>query len=135
MKADVVSAPEFLRAIANEKRLLVLEWLLDPTANFPPQVAGDLVEDGVCLGAIVRKLGISQPTGTAHMKVLAEAGLVEAKQIKTWVFFRPHRKAIIGALEDLQRRLTGPNAKIASGLNLALGARARRHRKDGRGAT
>jgi DNA-binding transcriptional ArsR family regulator len=103
----VMSAPEFLRALANEKRLLVLEWLLDPTANFPPQVDGDLVEDGVCLGAIVRKLGVSQPTGTAHMKVLTEARLVEAKQIKTWVFFRPHREAIAEALKDLQDRLSG----------------------------
>jgi DNA-binding transcriptional ArsR family regulator len=103
----MISAPGFLRALANEKRLLILEWLLSPTANFPPQVDGDLVEDGVCLGAIVRKLGVSQPTGTAHMKILTEAGLVEAKQIKTWVFFRPHRKAIGEALEDLQSRLAG----------------------------
>lgn len=107
MTAEVMSAPEFLRALANEKRLLILEWLLSPTANFPPQVDGDLVEDGVCLGAIVRKLGVRQPTGTAHMKILMEAGLVEARQIKTWVFFRPHRTAIAEALQDLQSRLAG----------------------------
>jgi DNA-binding transcriptional ArsR family regulator len=111
----MISAPGFLRALANEKRLLILEWLLSPTANFPPQVDGDLVEDGVCLGAIVRKLGVSQPTGTAHMKILTEAGLVEAKQIKTWVFFRPHRKAIADALEDLQSRLAGSGAALQPG--------------------
>jgi DNA-binding transcriptional ArsR family regulator len=102
---------EFLRAIANEKRLLILEWLLNPSQNFPPQADGDLVEDGVCLGAIVRKLGVSQPTGTAHMKILTEAGLVEAKQIKTWVFFRPHLKAIAEELQDLQSRLAKGRAK------------------------
>jgi ArsR family transcriptional regulator len=101
----MTSAPHFLRALANEKRLLVLGWLLNPTVNFPPQVDGDLVEDGVCLGAIVRKLAVSQPTGTAHMKVLTEAGLVEARQIKNWVFFRPNRETIAAALEDLRSRL------------------------------
>jgi len=103
----MTSTAAFLRALANEKRLLVLEWLMDPTANFPPQVDGDLVADGVCLGAIVRKLGVSQPTGTAHMKVLTEAGLVEARQIKNWVFFQPDRGAIADALEDLRGRLAG----------------------------
>lgn len=101
----MTSAPDFLRALANEKRLHVLEWLLNPTANFPPQVDGDLVADGVCLGAIVRKLAVSQPTGTAHMKILMEAGLIEARQIKNWVFFRPSREAIAVALEDLRSRL------------------------------
>jgi DNA-binding transcriptional ArsR family regulator len=46
----------------------------------------------------------------AHMKVLTEARLVEAKQIKTWVFFRPHREAIAEALKDLQDRLSGSRA-------------------------
>lgn len=101
----MTSTPEFLRALSNEKRLLVLGWLLDPAMNFPPQVDGDLVADGVCLGAIVRKLAVSQPTGTAHMKVLTEAGLVEARQIKNWVFFRPNREAITAAFEDLRGRL------------------------------
>lgn len=106
-------ASEFLRALSNEKRLLVLEWLLDPALNFPPQVDGDLVADGVCLGAIVRKLGVSQPTGTAHMKVLTEAGLVEARQIRNWVFFRPNREAISAAFEDLRGRLSvsGPDSR------------------------
>ena len=37
-----------IRALANERRLMILKWLKDPTAHFPPQVDGDLVEDGVC---------------------------------------------------------------------------------------
>jgi DNA-binding transcriptional ArsR family regulator len=111
METRMTSASDFLRALANEKRLLVLGWLLNPTANFPPQVDGDLVADGVCLGAIVRKLVVSQPTGTAHMKVLTETGLVEAKQIKNWVFFRPDREAIAAAFEDLRSRLAVSDLK------------------------
>ena len=39
---------EILKALANERRLQILDWLKDPVANFPPQVDGDLAGDGVC---------------------------------------------------------------------------------------
>ena len=42
--------------------LLILEWLRDPRAHFPPQRDGDLVRDGVCSLFIAGKLGVSQPT-------------------------------------------------------------------------
>ena len=77
-----------IRALANERRLQILEWLKDPVANFPPQVDGDLVEDGVCAVFIADKLGVSQPTLSEHMKVLSQAGLVRAKRIKQWTFYR-----------------------------------------------
>ena len=77
-----------LRALANERRLQILEWLKDPVANFPPQVDGDLVEDGVCAVWIADKLGVSQPTLSEHMKVLSQAGLVRARRIKQWTFYR-----------------------------------------------
>jgi len=106
----IPSTHDFLRALANEKRLLILEWLLDPLAYFPPQVDGDLMTDGVCLGAIARKLGVTQPTGTAHMKVLTEVGLVTPKQIKNWVFFRPCRETVVQSLSALNGRLAGAKA-------------------------
>jgi DNA-binding transcriptional ArsR family regulator len=53
-----------LRALANDKRLSILEWLRDPRAHFPPQADGDLVEDGVCGASIAGKLGVSQPTAS-----------------------------------------------------------------------
>ena len=83
-----MSIASALRALANERRLQILEWLKDPVANFPPQVDGDLVEDGVCGVWIAEKLGVSQPTLSEHMKVLSQAGLVRAKRIKQWTFYR-----------------------------------------------
>jgi DNA-binding transcriptional ArsR family regulator len=77
-----------LSALANEKRLRVLEWLKDPVRHFPPQVDGDLVEDGVCSLFIADKLGISQPTMSRHMKLLVDAGLVRPKRIKQWTFYK-----------------------------------------------
>jgi ArsR family transcriptional regulator len=91
-----------LRALANQRRLQILEWLKHPTAHFPPQVDGDLVEDGVCGVLLARKLGVSQPTLSEHMRVLTAAGLVRARRIKQWTFYRRDERSI-GALK---RRIT-----------------------------
>jgi DNA-binding transcriptional ArsR family regulator len=93
-ESNASSTAVALKAIANENRLRILGWLLDPTAHFPPQRDGDLIEDGVCVGFITQKIGLSQPTVTSHMSILAEAGLVTPKKIKNWVFYKPDRKRI-----------------------------------------
>ena len=83
-----MSIEKAIRALANERRLQILEWLKDPEAHFPPQADGDLVKDGVCLVYIAEKLGVSQPTATEHMKVLSQAGIVRPKRIKQWTFYK-----------------------------------------------
>jgi ArsR family transcriptional regulator len=90
-----------LKALGNENRLQILKWILSPTAHFPAQRDGDLVEDGVCVGFITQKIGLTQPTVTSHMKVLAEAELVASKQIKNWVFYKPNRDRLERALAQL----------------------------------
>lgn len=85
---------EIARALANERRLQILEWLKDPRAHFPPQRDGDLVEDGVCALFIAEKLGISQPTLSEHMKLLTQAGLVRATRIRQWTFYRRDEERI-----------------------------------------
>src|SRR5215470_6833096 len=83
-----------LRALANDKRLLILDWLKQPRKHFPPQVDGDLVKDGVCGVLIARKLHVSQPTASEHLKILSRAGLVRGKRIKQWTFYKRDEAAI-----------------------------------------
>jgi DNA-binding transcriptional ArsR family regulator len=77
-----------LRALSNDRRLQILDWLRNPTRHFPPQVDGDLVDDGVCGLLIARKLRVSQPTASEHLKILVQAGLVRGKRIKQWTFYK-----------------------------------------------
>ncbi|MEU4573938.1 ArsR/SmtB family transcription factor [Nonomuraea sp. ATR24] len=77
-----------LRALASEPRLLILSWLKDPVAHFPPQVHGDLVDDGVCAQFIANKLDMTQPSATGHLKILERAGLIRGRRIGQWVFYR-----------------------------------------------
>jgi len=79
---------DVVRALASEKRLLILEWLKDPVAHFPPQKDGDLVKDGVCSVFIADKLGVSQPTAGEHLQVLSRAGLIRGKRVKQWVYYQ-----------------------------------------------
>jgi len=51
-------------------------------------VDGDLVEDGVCGILIAEKLGVSQPTVSEHLKVLAHVGILRGKRIKQWTFYK-----------------------------------------------
>jgi DNA-binding transcriptional ArsR family regulator len=90
-----------LRAIANERRLQILEWLRSPTEHFPPQIDGDLVKDGVCGILIAQKLGVSQPTVSEHLKILSVAGLIRGKRIKQWTFYRRDEAKI----KDLKTRI------------------------------
>lgn len=88
---------ELVKALANDKRLQILEWLRDPEAYFSPQRDGDLVRDGVCALFIAEKLGVSQPTCGEHLKVLSRAGLIHGKKIKQWVFYRRDEERIARA--------------------------------------
>ena len=81
-----VSAEVILKALASDRRLMVLRWLKDPARHFPKQLDGDLVRDGVCGLSIARKLEIRQPTASKHMKLLLDAGLIRSKRIKQWTF-------------------------------------------------
>ncbi|HKV76206.1 MAG TPA: winged helix-turn-helix domain-containing protein [Gemmatimonadales bacterium] len=83
-----------LKALASDKRLLILHYLKDPVRHFPPQVDGDLVSDGVCADYIREKLGVSAATATQHLKVLAGAGLIRGKRIKQWTFYQRRDDAI-----------------------------------------
>lgn len=91
-----------LKALANDKRLQILAWLKDPTAHFRPQIDGDLVKDGVCGQLITEKLGVSQPTASEHLRILADAGFLAGKKIKQWVFYKRDEKEI-AAFKALMR--------------------------------
>ena len=85
---------DIVKALANERRLEILHWLKQPRAHFPPQTDGDLVKDSVCGVFIAQKLGVSPPTASEHLRILTQAGLVRAKRIKQWTFYKRDEERI-----------------------------------------
>ena len=70
-------------ALADPVRLRVLSLLADAAAG------------EVCVCEFVAPLGKSQPTVSHHLKVLADAGLIEGERRGKWVWYRlvPERLA------------------------------------------
>jgi DNA-binding transcriptional ArsR family regulator len=78
-KTELISV---YKALASGTRLTILDLLKDPRRNFPPQVYGDLVKDGVCADYIREKLGVSALTASHHLKILTDADLIRPKRVK-----------------------------------------------------
>jgi DNA-binding transcriptional ArsR family regulator len=93
------------RALANENRLLILNWLKHPAKHFPPQKDGDLVKDGVCGLLIARKLKVSHPTASEHLKILSQAGLLRGKRIKQWTFYKRNEPRISALQQSVFDRI------------------------------
>ena len=93
------------RALASDRRILILQWLKHPRRHFPPQVDGDLVRDGVCGVRIAEKLGVSQPTASEHLRILSAAGLLRSRRIKQWIFYRRDAAGIRRARRALSEAL------------------------------
>jgi DNA-binding transcriptional ArsR family regulator len=90
------------RALSNPSRLQILHWLRQPKKHFPPQTDGDLIKDGVCGLLIARKLRVSQPTASEHLKILIQAGLIRGKRIKQWTFYKRNEPAIRTLKKEIQ---------------------------------
>jgi len=94
-----------MQALSNERRVQILEWLKQPIRHFPPQVDGDLVKDGVCGLLIARKLRVSQPAVTEHLKVLSQEGFLKGKRIRKWTFYKRDEKAIQRIKRTISKRI------------------------------
>jgi ArsR family transcriptional regulator len=94
-----------LRALSNKSRLQILTWLKDPTGNFPPQVDGDLIRDGVCGLLIAKKLAVSQPTVSEHLRILSQAKLLDGKRIKKWTFYKRNERQIAQLKKAISAKL------------------------------
>ncbi len=72
------------KALANETRLRILEWLKDPAAHFP----GAEAEAGVCVGLLQQKAGTSASTMSVHLAILQRAGFVVSTRQGQWTYYR-----------------------------------------------
>ena len=91
------------KALSNETRLHILEWLKHPQDHFPD--AGDTADRGVCVGLIQRKAGTSASTMSAHLAILQRAGFVTATRCGQWTYYRRDDAGIRAFTEQLHRAL------------------------------
>ncbi len=103
--ANLIGLETAFKALASDRRLQILEWLKDPAVHFPPQEHGDPDEHGACNQFIVDKLGVSQPAGSRHLKVLVDANLLIATPRKGWTYYRRNEPEISALVAQLANDL------------------------------
>ncbi|AWB44200.1 transcriptional regulator [Paenibacillus sp. CAA11] len=85
------------KALSNETRLQLLKWLKEPNKHFTTNAqhcdTGDF-NGGVCVGSIQEKAGLSQSTTSQYLAMLQRAGLLEAKRIGQWTYYRRNEEAL-----------------------------------------
>lgn len=82
------------KALADPSRVAILSMLS--------------AEDEVCVCVFTDALEVSQPTISHHLRILREAGLVEATRRGTWAFYR----LVPDALEALRSALGTERAAV-----------------------
>jgi len=93
-----------LKALNNPVRRQIIVWLKD-RSNFPPALPEHADLDGVCVGYIQEKAGLSQSTISAYMGLLRDAGLVTAARHGQWTFYRRDEAAIAALLQQMSEEL------------------------------
>jgi DNA-binding transcriptional ArsR family regulator len=94
-----------IKALAHPARSALLGWLKEPHAHFPPQIDGDLVNDGVCAVFIAQKWQVAQPTASRHLKLLVDGELLIPTRKKGWTFYRRNEAALALFRQNLEKTL------------------------------
>ena len=82
-----------LKALSNEKRFKILQWLKEPKKNFKSSNC-NVETDGVCVGLIEGKIGLSQSTVSQYLMLLQRAELIIMERKGQWTFCKRNEKTI-----------------------------------------
>jgi ArsR family transcriptional regulator len=96
---------EIFKALSNRTRLEIVQGLKDPEKNFPPQDEGDVHTVGVCVSSIQEGVGLSQSTVSNYLTTLQRAGLVEARRVGQWTYYKRNEKTIRALAEIMGKEL------------------------------
>lgn len=92
---------EIFKALSNKTRLQILHWLKDPEGNFPDQEEYGFA-NGVCVGQIQKKAGLTQSTVSEYLSVLQRAGLVKSTRVGQWTYYRRDEDAFVALSRRIQ---------------------------------
>jgi ArsR family transcriptional regulator len=94
-----------LKALANEKRFQILEYLKEPEKHFLPDAQPCNMQEGICVGLIERKIGLSQSTVSQYLAQLQQVGLIHMERRGQWTFCQLNRPLLQQFIQELNQRL------------------------------
>jgi ArsR family transcriptional regulator len=99
MSEPTPNLDRFLHAIADPTRRRILHALKEKGGNSIGK------ETGLCAADIERRIKLSQPTISHHMKILQKANVIEAKREGHWRWYRRNEKLIAEMTRELKVQL------------------------------
>lgn len=96
---------EISKVLSNETRVNILKWLKDPESNFPPHQDIDHFDDGVCVGFIQDKTGLSQSTISTYLTAMQNVDLIIPTRHGKWTYYRRNEKVIETYINSLSKEL------------------------------
>ncbi|MDC6362308.1 MULTISPECIES: ArsR/SmtB family transcription factor [Flavobacteriaceae] len=96
---------EISKVLSNKTRVNILKWLKNPEVNFPPHQDIDHFDDGVCVGYIQDKTGLSQSTISTYLNSMQNANLVIPTRHGKWTYYKRNEAVIQAFVETLKNEL------------------------------
>jgi ArsR family transcriptional regulator len=100
-----VNIVEISKVLANKTRVDILRWLKSPEENFPPHQDIDHFDDGVCVGFIQDKTGLSQSTVSTYLNSMQQANLVIPTRHGKWTYYRRNEEVLQEYIKTLKEDL------------------------------
>ncbi|MBS7566913.1 helix-turn-helix transcriptional regulator [Mucilaginibacter sp. Bleaf8] len=95
---------EVFKALSNKTRLQILNWLKSPELNFPEQAVYGY-DNGVCVGQIQLKAGLTQSTISEYLSALQRAGLVKSTRVGQWTYYQRNEDAFAALSQLIQSEI------------------------------
>ncbi len=96
---------EISKVLSNDTRVKILKWLKNPEENFPPHQDIDHFDDGVCVGYIHDKTGLSQSTISTYLSAMQNANLIIPTRHGKWTYYRRNEEVIRAYVKTLKEEL------------------------------
>ncbi|MFJ7976761.1 ArsR/SmtB family transcription factor [Peribacillus sp. NPDC096379] len=96
------------KALSNETRNQILEWLKNPEQHFGVQHHLPTDTDftnSICVGDIQEKAGLAQSVISSYLNTMRNAGLLESRRIGQWTYYRRNEETIREFTMYLQNNL------------------------------
>ncbi len=96
---------DVFKALASDVRLNILAWLKEPEKHFPLSDSTGALANGICVGHIQKKAGLSPSTASTHLAILQRAGLIDATRIGQWTYYKRNETTIARLAEHISASL------------------------------
>ena len=93
------------KALSNQTRVNILNWLKEPEKCFPPHKELGHFDFGVCLVFIKNKADLSQSTISQYMLQLQNIDFVTATRLGKWTYFKRNEETIEKYIDYLKNEL------------------------------